>query len=231
VLILIYKNKKYIKMITDKEKMEKEAIQELIDKGIVFKEISKILGISYISIRRKCNKYGIKSKFYEIKRKEVKCLNCDTEIKTTIKENKKFCSHSCSAIFNNGLRKVEKKKCLNCDKEINKKRIFCSYRCQRISEINKKVLENTASFRTIKKYLILKHGEKCMECGWCRVNPVSGKVPIELEHIDGNSDNNNLENLKLLCPNCHSLTPTYKALNVGNGRHKRRKRYEENKSY
>ena len=70
-----------------------------------------------------------------------------------------------------------------------------------------------------------------MECGWCEINKYSGNVPIELEHIDGNSENNSLENLKLLCPNCHSLTPTYKALNTGNGRHSRRKRYEEGKSY
>lgn len=78
------------------------------------------------------------------------------------------------------------------------------------------------SERTLKSYLIEKYGEKCMECGWCQVNPHSGKIPIELEHIDGDS-NNKLVNLKLLCPNCHSLTPTYKALNKGNGR-KNRKR-------
>lgn len=70
-----------------------------------------------------------------------------------------------------------------------------------------------------------------MECGWCEVNPISGKVPIELEHIDGDSNNNSLENLKLLCPNHHSLTPTYKYLNKGKGRHSRRERYNKGKSY
>jgi len=70
-----------------------------------------------------------------------------------------------------------------------------------------------------------------MECGWCEVNRYSGNVPVELEHIGGNSENNSLENLKLLCPNHHSLTLTYKALNVGNGRHSRMKRYKEGKSY
>ena len=44
-----------------------------------------------------------------------------------------------------------------------------------------------------------------------------------MEHIDGNSENNNIENLELLCPNCHSLTPTFGALNKGKGR-KNRKR-------
>ena len=51
-----------------------------------------------------------------------------------------------------------------------------------------------------------------------------------LEHIDGNSENNSLDNLKLLCPNCHSLTPTYKNLNKGNGRFKRMERYNKGKS-
>jgi 5-methylcytosine-specific restriction endonuclease McrA len=71
-----------------------------------------------------------------------------------------------------------------------------------------------------KDYLILIYGNKCMECGWDKINPKTGKVPIQLEHIDGNSENNKLENLKLLCPNCHSLTPTYGALNKGKGRKK-----------
>jgi 5-methylcytosine-specific restriction endonuclease McrA len=83
----------------------------------------------------------------------------------------------------------------------------------------------------MKKYLIEKYGEKCMECGWDEKHPITGNVPIELEHIDGNSKNNELKNLKLLCPNCHSLTPTYKALNKGNGRHNRMKRYYEGKSF
>ena len=70
-----------------------------------------------------------------------------------------------------------------------------------------------------------------MECGWGEENPKTNKVPIELEHIDGNSNNNELSNLKLLCPNCHSLTPTYKGANRGNGRYERKERYKKGKSY
>ena len=58
-------------------------------------------------------------------------------------------------------------------------------------------------------------------------NPVTNNVPIQLDHIDGNSDNNSLDNLKLLCPNCHSLTPTFGALNKGNGRELRRLKRNE----
>jgi hypothetical protein len=54
---------------------------------------------------------------------------------------------------------------------------------------------------------------------------------VEVEHKDGNSENNAPENVCLLCPNCHSQTDTYKAKNKGKGRHSRRMRYQEGKSY
>ena len=43
-------------------------------------------------------------------------------------------------------------------------------------------------------------------------------IPLEIEHIDGNALNNKEENLILLCPNCHSLTKTYRGANRGNGK-------------
>lgn len=70
----------------------------------------------------------------------------------------------------------------------------------------------------IRQYLFEKYGNKCCECGWSQVNIFSGKIPLEVEHIDGNHKNNSEENLKLLCPNCHALTATYRALNRGRGR-------------
>ncbi len=47
---------------------------------------------------------------------------------------------------------------------------------------------------------------------------MTGRIPVEIEHIDGDWTNNLPSNLTLLCPNCHSLTPTYRALNRGRGR-------------
>lgn len=38
-------------------------------------------------------------------------------------------------------------------------------------------------------------------------------IPLELDHIDGNHQNNALQNLRLLCPNCHALTPTFRDKN------------------
>lgn len=52
------------------------------------------------------------------------------------------------------------------------------------------------------------------KCNNCELTDWLGNpIPLELEHIDGNSSNNKLENLELLCPNCHSLTDTYRGKN------------------
>jgi Zn finger protein HypA/HybF involved in hydrogenase expression len=74
----------------------------------------------------------------------------------------------------------------------------------------------------IVRYLFEKYNNKCSKCGWNEVNQYTGKIPLETEHIDGDYTNNKEENLDLLCPNCHSLTPTYKGANRGNGRKERK---------
>lgn len=70
----------------------------------------------------------------------------------------------------------------------------------------------------LRRYILEKFGHKCYRCGWAEVNPTTGKVPLEVEHLDGDWKNMKEENLTLLCPNCHSLTPTYRSLNIGKGR-------------
>ena len=54
--------------------------------------------------------------------------------------------------------------------------------------------------------------DKCTMCGLTEW--LNKKMPLELDHIDGNRDNNQLINLRLLCPNCHTLTPTYRGRNT-----------------
>jgi len=70
----------------------------------------------------------------------------------------------------------------------------------------------------VKRYLREKFGNRCCLCGWAKINLKTGLVPVVADHIDGNWRNNTDKNLRLLCPNCDSLTPTYAALNKGNGR-------------
>jgi hypothetical protein len=123
--------------------------------------------------------------------------------------------------------------CLCCGKEsswshrkVNK---YCSITCQKDYEMEESIKNGTASSRTMKRYLLKVFGNVCSVCGISEWN--EKPLGLELEHKNGNSDDNSKENVCLICPNCHSQTSTYKAKNIGNGRHTRRTRYQEGKSF
>lgn len=52
----------------------------------------------------------------------------------------------------------------------------------------------------------------CELCGWAEKS-LDGRIPVELDHINGDRYDNRLENLRILCPNCHSLQPTHRGRN------------------
>jgi hypothetical protein len=81
--------------------------------------------------------------------------------------------------------------------------------------------------RHLKRYLIEVHGEQCSLCGWNQRHAVTGRVPLEIDHIDGDAENNKEENLRVLCPNCHSLTANFRNLNKTKGRTWRRLLYRK----
>ena len=130
------------------------------------------------------------------------------------------------------LRK-ERVTCPTCNNTVeNLRSRFCSNSCQMenqyqnyidrwlkgIENGNRGSGRNLQVTNHIKRYLERKYGAKCTRCGWNKIHPISGKVPLNIEHIDGNPFNSSEENLTLLCPNCHSLTESYGAYNKGNGR-------------
>lgn len=182
------------------------------------------------------------------KKKEIelkKCLNCDNEITIGNMNSyeygkRKFCCRSCNAQYNNKKfpkRKSKKEKekfCINCGIELNNGQTkYCSHQCQyeysqkQFEEkwLNGEISGNKNSVWTqvskhVKTYLLNKYDNKCARCGWSEVNPYTGKIPLEVEHIDGNAENTTPENVTLLCPNCHSLTATYRGANRGKGRQK-----------
>jgi hypothetical protein len=80
----------------------------------------------------------------------------------------------------------------------------------------------------LKRYLVETHKEKCSLCNWSKINIVTGRVPLEIDHIDGNFENNMENNIRLICPNCHSLTGNFKNSNKGMGRAWRRNKYLKN---
>lgn len=127
--------------------------------------------------------------------------------------------------------------CINCNQLIPDRNEYCSIRCQKNYEYKQYIEAWKNGIKTgmrgdyqismhIKEYLYYKYNSKCARCGWCEKNKYTNNIPLEIEHIDGNYQNNKEENLILLCPNCHSLTSTYKGANVNNGRKSRKKYYK-----
>lgn len=126
--------------------------------------------------------------------------------------------------------------CLNCELPILNKRKYCSNKCQKEYQYKKYIEDWKNGLESgmrgdyqismhLKSYIFKKFNNKCARCGWSEINPYTKNIPLEIEHIDGNYKNNSEDNLTLLCPNCHSLTSTYKGANVEHGRKSRRKYY------
>jgi hypothetical protein len=169
----------------------------------------------------------------------IKCKVCSSIIEYEHRNVKKFCSQSCSSVFNNKIRirNVKNKtnnisNCLHCGK-IGIRKTYCSLQCQgkqSQKNTNLKIESgNKVGPVQFKRYLSEKRGHKCEMCALSEWG--NKQILLVLDHIDGNSDNCSLENLRLICSNCDTLTPTYKGRNKGNGRYARRQRYQEGKSF
>lgn len=128
--------------------------------------------------------------------------------------------------------------CLNCNIEMAEgasgNRKYCSLQCQQDYNFEQRFRDwfefgKYFDNKPLRNFLKVWKGYYCEHCG---ISEWNGKeITLEVEHIDGNSQNASPNNVCLLCPNCHSQTPTYKGKNIGNGRHSRRMRYHEGKSY
>ena len=118
--------------------------------------------------------------------------------------------------------------CIRCGKILRAKQKYCSNKCQK-EHAHEQYIEKWKNgeydgsmgtyqvSKHVRRYLFEKYNNRCCKCGWRKKNPKSGKIPLQINHISGNSFDHAEENLELLCPNCHSLTETFMALNKGNG--------------
>ena len=121
--------------------------------------------------------------------------------------------------------------CLACGKEV--KRVvdkFCDNRCHNTHRYRQYIDRWLAGLesgyqgrfyglsRHVRRWMRERYGERCSRCGWSERHLKTGQVPLTIDHIDGDVANCRPENLRFLCPNCHSLTDTFGTLNLGKGK-------------
>jgi hypothetical protein len=150
------------------------------------------------------------------------------------KKRNKYCSHSCAAsicnigVVRNGSKRV-KGHCKNCGSEIASGKKYCTNICQQEKQYKDYISrwlkgEETGNIANdmeissyVRRWIFENRGKKCEKCGWKEVH-LDNSIPVQIDHIDADSTNTVPNNLRVLCPSCHSLTPRFGNRNKGNGR-------------
>lgn len=173
----------------------------------------------------------------------ILCLHCKTPISYD-RRFSKFCNASCAAKYNNAARAAtinktdaELKHCENCGVVLNAHQTkYCSGTCQREYQWKqrKNQIELAGEFpcnkrlndtyRTVaRKFIEERTGHVCSICGKSEWN---GKpIPLVADHIDGDSTNHKIENIRLVCANCDAQLETFKARNHNSTRTWRKQYY------
>lgn len=145
-------------------------------------------------------------------------------------KNGTFCSRSCANSRKFSPESIELKKRSNLEyyanltadqkQQLNKQKIeaydFAAH--QKLVQEKNRVKSWSRPYeqmhrQSLRKRVLHERNYKCEACGISNV--YNGKpLSLELDHIDGDNTNNKIENLRILCPNCHSQTPTHRAKNI-----------------
>jgi hypothetical protein len=139
-------------------------------------------------------------------------------------KQQRFCSRSCAAkLINttrirNGKTAVERsieralarRPCKICGKPLDKGVMYCSRACY--VQAKDKVPFDKMSWDR-KRETIIK--EQDGHCAMCDLSTWGDRpISLQIDHGDGDNENDARDNLKALCPNCHSLTPTWRGRNL-----------------
>lgn len=227
------------------DNLEELLLVELIKQGKTYREIGSKLSRTERSVTLKAKRLGFKYSDFNVRPKQ-KCLQCGTEYKGEL--DRKFCSRSCSAKYNlpgRVLSKTTKKKigksvskvkskhsyfekseceCACCGDKFLKKNLYnkyCSSRCYGKHKFFSVVIPKfekgeVHDRKTLRRIISERVGYNCSCCG---ISEWNGRpIVLQVDHKDGNPGNDKPDNLRLICPNCHSQTDSFSGKNKGKGR-------------
>lgn len=152
----------------------------------------------------------------------IKCPECEKQFTSERSYSGHKSIHKKEGRYSTSRIKVPRKECLSCgEPTIKAHQEYCNNTCQQEKQRKDKwlLIETNSHYfarQSIRKLYVWKYGNTCQECGISEWN--GHPITLELDHIDGNAINNSMENLRIICPNCHSITDTWKGKNRGHGR-------------
>ena len=125
------------------------------------------------------------------------CECCEKECRAHPSNSNRFCSRACHKQF---------------DKD---ERIRKWLAGELTGNYGVSVIQTT---KWVRQYVLNRANYRCERCGFNTPHPADGQTILEVNHKDGNAANTVPDNLEALCPNCHALTPTYRARNKNGNR-------------
>lgn len=162
--------------------------------------------------QRKQLKAAIIKEHYE--KNPRKCPECESALPYE-KRRAKFCGHSCAGKYANKGKFWSKKKCRRCDK-VPECGVLCNSCRENLQDPHAALIDNGS--RKPPRWALLKIREYRCEGKGCSVvsDWLGSKIVLHLDHINGKKTDHRPENIRWLCPNCHSQTPTFAGRNIKN---------------